>query len=151
MGRGKVRALLLHEALRTCPCGHSRTVSLKPTSDTDLQNQAQSQWDAGTVKGMTSDMLKDCNVHLILGNTYHLGIQPGADIVDAMGGLHEFISWDRAMLTDSGAADAGVSCDACGSHMVCTGCADTSFCSITDNYRYSLLLRGDSAPCPCFS
>ena len=48
-------------------------------------------------------MLKDAKCHLILGNTYHLGNQPGAETVDALGGLHEFTGWDRAMLTDSGA------------------------------------------------
>ena len=57
---------------------------------------------AGTVKGLTVDMLKEAKCHLILGNTYHLGNQPGADTVEALGGLHDFSGWDRAMLTDSG-------------------------------------------------
>ena len=52
---------------------------------------------------MTNDMLRDARCHLILGNTYHLGNQPGADTVEALGGLHDFTGWDRAMLTDSGA------------------------------------------------
>jgi tRNA-guanine family transglycosylase len=58
---------------------------------------------AGTVKGLTNDMLRAAKCHLILGNTYHLANQPGAQTVETLGGLHEFISWDRAMLTDSGA------------------------------------------------
>lgn len=57
---------------------------------------------AGTVKGLTSDVLKQARCHLILGNTYHLGNRPGADLVELMGGLHQFIDWPRAMLTDSG-------------------------------------------------
>jgi queuine tRNA-ribosyltransferase len=56
----------------------------------------------GSVKGLTSDMLKAAKCHLILGNTYHLGNRPGAELVELMGGLHSFIDWPRAMLTDSG-------------------------------------------------
>ena len=54
------------------------------------------------MKGLTNDMLKGAKCHLILGNTYHLGSQPGEDVVDALGGLHGFTGWNRAMLTDSG-------------------------------------------------
>jgi len=56
----------------------------------------------GSVKGLTPDQLKELDCHLILGNTYHLGNRPGADVVDEFGGLHAFSRWDRAMLTDSG-------------------------------------------------
>ena len=51
---------------------------------------------------MTAEQLKECGFQLILGNTYHLESRPGSDLVAAMGGLHEFIGWPRAMLTDSG-------------------------------------------------
>jgi tRNA-guanine family transglycosylase len=54
------------------------------------------------VKGLTVDMLQEAKCHLILGNTYHLGNQPGADTVEALGRLHRFTGWNRAMLTDSG-------------------------------------------------
>jgi queuine tRNA-ribosyltransferase len=54
------------------------------------------------VKGLTVHMLEDAKCHLILGNTYHLGNQPGADTIEKLGGLHNFTSWKRAMLTDSG-------------------------------------------------
>ena len=56
----------------------------------------------GTVKGMTSQQLEDLDCHVILGNTYHLESRPGSDLVAELGGLHDFISWPRAMLTDSG-------------------------------------------------
>lgn len=62
---------------------------------------------AGTVKGLTPGMLEDCKCHLILGNTYHLGNRPGASAVEELGGLHKFSGWNRAMLTDSGAAQVG--------------------------------------------
>lgn len=48
-------------------------------------------------------MLEEAKCHLILGNTYHLGNQPGAATVEKLGGLHNFTGWRRAMLTDSGA------------------------------------------------
>lgn len=57
---------------------------------------------SGSVKGITSQQLEDLDCHVILGNTYHLELRPGADLVDEMGGLHKFINWPRGMLTDSG-------------------------------------------------
>src|ERR1039457_1297556 len=56
----------------------------------------------GTVKAMTQQMLEDLGARLILGNTYHLYLRPGHELIRTMGGLHRFMSWDRAILTDSG-------------------------------------------------
>eukprot|EP00761_Pharyngomonas_kirbyi_P011194 gb/GECH01011219.1/.p1 GENE.gb/GECH01011219.1/~~gb/GECH01011219.1/.p1 ORF type:complete len:427 (+),score=82.24 gb/GECH01011219.1/:1-1281(+) len=56
----------------------------------------------GTVKGLTSQQLQELDCHVILGNTYHLGQRPGAELLDEMGGLHKFMNWPRGMLTDSG-------------------------------------------------
>jgi queuine tRNA-ribosyltransferase len=56
----------------------------------------------GSVKAITHQHLKDINANIILGNTYHLMLRPGMDIIEKAGGLHKFISWDRAILTDSG-------------------------------------------------
>ncbi|BAQ65697.1 tRNA guanosine(34) transglycosylase Tgt [Geminocystis sp. NIES-3709] len=56
----------------------------------------------GTVKGITPSQLKDVNAQMILGNTYHLHIQPGEEIIAKAGGLHSFVGWDKPMLTDSG-------------------------------------------------
>jgi len=56
-----------------------------------------------TVKTMTpADLKDDIQADIILGNTYHLMLRPGADTVEAMGGLHRFMAWDRPILTDSG-------------------------------------------------
>src|SRR5882672_6387906 len=55
-----------------------------------------------TVKGVPQDLLEDLGVQILLGNTYHLYLRPGVDTVRGMGGLHGFMSWDRAILTDSG-------------------------------------------------
>ena len=58
---------------------------------------------AGTVKGvMQRDLATDINARIILGNTYHLYLRPGVEILKAAGGLHKFMSWDKPMLTDSG-------------------------------------------------
>lgn len=59
---------------------------------------------AGTVKGIRFEELEsdDLNARIILGNTYHLWLRPGIDVIKAAGGLHRFIGWDRALLTDSG-------------------------------------------------
>lgn len=59
---------------------------------------------AGTVKGIRFEELEspDLDARIILGNTYHLWLRPGIDTIKACGGLHKFIGWDRAMLTDSG-------------------------------------------------
>lgn len=58
---------------------------------------------AGTVKGIRFEELeKDLDARIILGNTYHLWLRPGIEVIKAAGGLHRFISWDRALLTDSG-------------------------------------------------
>ncbi len=56
----------------------------------------------GSVKALTPDDLKALGVSIILGNTYHLYLRPGLDVVQKMGGLHGFMGWDRPMLTDSG-------------------------------------------------
>lgn len=58
---------------------------------------------AGTVKGVLQrDLKHDINAGIILGNTYHLYLRPGMDIMRQAGGLHGFMNWDRAILTDSG-------------------------------------------------
>ncbi len=56
----------------------------------------------GTVKAMSPSELKDIGAQIILGNTYHLYLRPGHELVRKAGGLHKFVSWDRPMLTDSG-------------------------------------------------
>ncbi len=55
-----------------------------------------------TVKTLTPDELKDVGVHIILANTYHLSLRPGAERVARFGGLHRFMGWDKPILTDSG-------------------------------------------------
>ena len=55
-----------------------------------------------TVKAMSPDELRGLGAQIILGNTYHLHVRPGEKLIARLGGLHQFMSWDRPILTDSG-------------------------------------------------
>ncbi len=57
---------------------------------------------AGSVKAVAQDVLESLGAEIILGNTYHLYLRPGHEAIRRMGGLHKFMSWPRALLTDSG-------------------------------------------------
>ena len=56
----------------------------------------------GTVKGVFTDDLKKTNTQIILGNTYHLLLRPGIEVLNSFSGLHDFMNWDKPILTDSG-------------------------------------------------
>ena len=55
-----------------------------------------------TVKGLTPEMVRATGAEIVLGNTYHLMLRPGAERIAALGGLHKFMNWPRPILTDSG-------------------------------------------------
>ncbi len=56
----------------------------------------------GAIKGLQTKELLDMNTEIILGNTYHLHLSPGSDLIKKAGGLHQFMNWPKAILTDSG-------------------------------------------------
>ena len=56
----------------------------------------------GTVKAMTPDALANTGAQICLGNTFHLWLRPGMDVIKQFGGLHQFMNWDKPILTDSG-------------------------------------------------
>ncbi|PKI14209.1 tRNA guanosine(34) transglycosylase Tgt [Colwellia sp. 12G3] len=56
----------------------------------------------GTVKGMKAEEVAATGAHIILGNTFHLMLRPGTDIIEQHGGLHDFMNWNGPILTDSG-------------------------------------------------
>lgn len=56
----------------------------------------------GTVKGMKTEEIEEIGAEIILGNTFHLMLRPGTDIIEQHGDLHDFINWDKPILTDSG-------------------------------------------------
>ena len=57
---------------------------------------------AATVKSVAQDVLEELGVDLLLANTYHLYLRPGFELIRQLGGLHKFMAWERAILTDSG-------------------------------------------------
>ncbi|MCD6585659.1 MAG: tRNA-guanine transglycosylase, partial [Desulfobacteraceae bacterium] len=57
---------------------------------------------AATVKAIIPEELHDCGAQIILGNTYHLYLRPGMDVIKQFSGLHRFMHWDGPILTDSG-------------------------------------------------
>src|SRR6476620_7544832 len=56
----------------------------------------------GTVKAMSPLELSEIDAHIVLGNTFHLWLRPGLEVIAAHGGLHKFMGWDGPILTDSG-------------------------------------------------
>jgi queuine tRNA-ribosyltransferase len=82
--------------------GAARTGVLK-TARGDIRTPAfMPVGTAGTVKALTVDQVMAAGADIILGNTYHLMLRPGAERVARLGGLHRFMRWDRPILTDSG-------------------------------------------------
>ncbi len=57
---------------------------------------------AGSVKAIPQHLLEELDVQILLGNTYHLYLRPGHQVIGELGGLHRFMSWERSILTDSG-------------------------------------------------
>ena len=82
--------------------GHARTGTLS-TPRGDIRTPAfMPVGTAGTVKALYLDQVRSAGSDIILGNTYHLMLRPGAERIKRLGGLHKFIGWDGPILTDSG-------------------------------------------------
>jgi len=81
---------------------HART-GIVSTAHGDIRTPAfMPVGTAGTVKGMLPESVRATGADILLGNTYHLMLRPGAEVVAKLGGLHGFMHWDRPILTDSG-------------------------------------------------
>ncbi len=90
------------QILHTCPHTKARAGELTTAHGivpTPVFSPVGSQ---ATVKTLTPDELKDIGVNMILANTYHLYLRPGIAAIEKLGGLHKFMAWDRAIITDSG-------------------------------------------------
>ena len=91
-----------YELIKQCPVTGARAGKLHTphgTFDTPMFMPVGTQ---GTVKTLSPEELKKMGAGVILGNTYHLFLRPGHDIVKKAGGLHRFMNWDGGILTDSG-------------------------------------------------
>ena len=89
---------LLHQSTE-CPARCGRVSTLHGTFDTPVFMPVGT---LGTVKAVTPENLLELGAQIILGNTYHLFIRPGHELIRSFGGLHGFMHWDRPILTDSG-------------------------------------------------
>jgi queuine tRNA-ribosyltransferase len=90
----------------TATCGNARTgVLTTPHGDVPTPT-FMPVGTQGSVKTLTPDEVASTGARIVLGNTYHLWLRPGAELVAKMGGLHRFTKWPHAMLTDSGGFQA---------------------------------------------
>ena len=91
-----------YKVLKTCPDTRARLGILQTPHGEIRTPVFMPVGTRGSVKAMSPAELHELDADIILGNTYHLFLRPGTDIVTKAGGLHEFIGWDRPILTDSG-------------------------------------------------
>ena len=83
-------------------CGHARAGKFETAHGTFETSMFMPVGTSATVKGITCSQLRDLKAQVVLGNTYHLAMRPGADLIAEAGGLHAFMNYDGPMLTDSG-------------------------------------------------
>lgn len=90
------------EVVATCPITRARRGRLHTAHGVVETPAFMPVGTQGTVKTLGSDDLENLGYQLILANTYHLALRPGADRIEGLGGLHRFMSWSGALATDSG-------------------------------------------------
>jgi queuine tRNA-ribosyltransferase len=83
-------------------CGSARTGRLRTAHGEVATPVFMPVGTVATVKGVPQDTLEELGVEILLANTYHLFLRPGTETIRKLGGLHRFMSWERALLTDSG-------------------------------------------------
>lgn len=89
----------LHSKASDCAARRGELKTLHGTIQTPIFMPVGTQ---ATVKAVTPENLKEMKAQIILGNTYHLFIRPGPELIESFGGLHKFMNWDGPILTDSG-------------------------------------------------
>ena len=94
--------MLEFELLKTDPANHARRGRLRLNHGLVETPIFMPVGTYGTVKGVTPTSLEAMGAQIILGNTFHLWMRPGLDVMAAFGGLHQFEKWNRPILTDSG-------------------------------------------------
>jgi len=88
--------------VKTCPDSSARAAELVTPHGAVPTPVFAPVGSQATVKALTPDDLKDIGIVLVMANTYHIYLRPGIEVVKKMGGLHRFMGWDGALLTDSG-------------------------------------------------
>ncbi|KAF5903637.1 queuine tRNA-ribosyltransferase catalytic subunit 1, partial [Clarias magur] len=105
MAAGKAVSSAFPLALRVvaeCPVSKARACVLSLPHDSVNTPVFMPVGTQGTMKGITAEQLEQLDCHICLGNTYHLGMRPGPELIEKAGGLHGFMNWKRNLLTDSG-------------------------------------------------
>ncbi|MEG0071242.1 MAG: tRNA guanosine(34) transglycosylase Tgt [Raoultibacter sp.] len=82
--------------------GHARAAAFETAHGTARTPMFMPVGTHATVKGITPEVLHELGSQVVLANTYHLSLRPGADVIAEAGGLHSFMNWDGPLLTDSG-------------------------------------------------
>jgi len=88
--------------VKTCPQTKARAGELFTPHGTVPTPVFMPVGSQGTVKTLTPQEVKALGINMVLANTYHLYLRPGIDVIEKLGGLHNFMGWDGAILTDSG-------------------------------------------------
>lgn len=83
-------------------CGHARSLTYETAHGNFQTPMFMPVGTSATVKGITPKVLRELNSQVVLANTYHLSMRPGADLIAEAGGVHKFMNYDGPMLTDSG-------------------------------------------------
>ena len=94
--------MALFDCTSEAQSGHARALSYETAHGTFHTPMFMPVGTSATVKGITVDQLHDLQSQVVLANTYHLSMRPGADLVEEAGGVHKFMNYDGPMLTDSG-------------------------------------------------
>lgn len=98
----KAKELFRYELVAEDPTTHARAGVFHTAHGDVLTPCFMPVGTKGTVKGILPQTLHELNAQVVLANTYHLEMRPGSELVDELGGLHDFMQWDRPILTDSG-------------------------------------------------
>ena len=102
MNNTRKHGALTMKILAECPISRARACEMvlpHATIQTPVFMPVATQ---GSLKGLVPDQLHDLGCNILLANTYHLGHRPGTSVLSSAGGLHSFMSWNKALLTDSG-------------------------------------------------
>jgi queuine tRNA-ribosyltransferase len=102
MKQGKADQKVRFEVVKQCPYTRARAGLLHTPHGVIETPVFMPVGTQGSVKGLSHRMLEELGAQIILANTYHLLVRPGPELIAAMGGLHRFAAWPRAILTDSG-------------------------------------------------
>lgn len=92
----------LFETRTDATCGHARALTYQTAHGQFQTPMFMPVGTRATVKGILPEVLKEIGSQVVLANTYHLAMRPGADVIEAAGGIHAFMNYDGPILTDSG-------------------------------------------------